>query len=108
MKWRSMASRAAGMTEAEWRVRGRRSAGGGRERGGNPPQRRIGAAPAWAVAAIGSDQRLRALHSERGHRVMTRSVVSGLRVVRNRCEPLAGGPGPVTNFLSNFQFSSNL
>jgi hypothetical protein len=31
-----------------------------------------------------------------------------VHAVRNQLGPLTGGPDPVRNFLSNFQFSSNL
>jgi hypothetical protein len=47
----------------------RSDTGGGRDMGGNPPQRWIRPAPVWAAAATGCDRRLRALHCERDHRV---------------------------------------
>jgi hypothetical protein len=53
------------------------SAGGGRKRGGNPPQCQIRFAPAWAAATTGGVRRLCTLHRERGHCVVAGSVVSG-------------------------------
>jgi hypothetical protein len=49
-----MVSRAVGKSEAKQRVRGRSNAGGGGESGGNSPQHRIRAAPAWAAAVTGA------------------------------------------------------
>jgi hypothetical protein len=46
--------RAASKSEAERRARGISSVGGGGERGGNPPQRRMRAALAWAAAVTGA------------------------------------------------------
>jgi hypothetical protein len=64
--------------EGERRGRGRSSMGGGVERGGHPPQHRIRATPAWVAAATGGDRRLCTLRLERGDRVVTGSVVSGM------------------------------
>jgi hypothetical protein len=64
-------------------ARGRSSAGGGRERGENPrPSALDKAAPAWAAAATDGDRCLRALHHERGHRVVTGSVASEVGTVK--------------------------
>jgi hypothetical protein len=46
--------RAASKSEAERRARGRSSVGGGGDRGGNPPQRRMRAALAWAAVVTGA------------------------------------------------------
>jgi hypothetical protein len=59
--------------------------GGGRERGANPPLRRIRAAPAWVAAATGGDRRLHALCHEGGHCAVTRSVASCVGAVTGAC-----------------------
>jgi hypothetical protein len=86
-------SRVVGTSEAERRMSGKSSAGGGRESGETPP--------ALDTTVIGGDWRMCALCHECDHCMVIGSVVSGIwarspvHAVGNRRGPLTGGPGPV-------------